>query len=228
MRFPRDRHNRRFNSQSSDSLPDSRKQREVNTSRVRRRLDEHLHLLASSKLAQRKWRVARGDQRPISLRKLVQRAQQYRQCVCVYVCMQEVPYREPRIGDAPVFPFRRIFFTCATGLLFPRPGNYAEFSAALRSHSRRGHGVLFRRLRPEILPPRTSTGIQISPRSTGLFVRLAFQKKKNRQYTAALLETLFVQIFADACRYFSIQGENHPLGLKLKEILELNILGRLE
>ena len=57
------------------------------TCEVRRRLDEHLHLLSSNKLAQRKWRVARGDQRPISLRKLVQRAQQYRHAVCVCVCV---------------------------------------------------------------------------------------------------------------------------------------------
>lgn len=55
---------------------------------------------------------------------------------------------EPRIGDAPVFPFCRIFFTCATSLLFPARQLHrvlCRVTVARRTrteHSRRGYGFV--------------------------------------------------------------------------------------
>lgn len=91
---------------------------------------------------------------------------------------------EPRIGDAPVFPFCRIFFTCATSLLFPARQLHrvlCRVTVARRTRTEHSHGamVLFRLVRPENFTSLDTA----SPRSTGLFVRFAFRERGSSIYS---------------------------------------------
>ena len=128
----------------------------------------------------------------------MQRAQQYWQYVCVFVYAGSSVSRAANWRRAS-FSIPPYIFHLRDRPFVPRPGNYAGFSAALRSHNRRGHGVLFLPLRPEVLPGSRSLCVSQASLYASLF------EKESSILALESLETLLVQIFADACRYFSIQ-----------------------